>query len=69
MNLMKIFKDFSHFPDLKLNKLKFEIPGTDVVKRLRLVLSGRKLVNFIEDTIKILRIIIDTVNCLKIIRV
>ena len=69
MNLMKIFKYFSHFPDLKLNKLKFEIPGIDVVKRLQLVLSGRKLVNFIEDTIKILRIIIDTVNCLKIIRV
>ena len=56
VNLLEIFKQFSHFSSLKPNKPKFEIAGTGVPKGVKVALCGMRCVNVQEDTIKVLKI-------------
>ena len=55
INLLGIFKHFSHFSSLKPNKWICEIPGIGVLKGLEVTLCGMRCVNLQED-IKLLRI-------------
>ena len=56
INLLEIFKHFSHFSGLKPNKSKCEIAGIGVLKGVKVALCGMRCVNLHEDAIKILRI-------------
>ena len=56
INLLEIFKLFSHFSGLKSNKSKFEIAGVGVLKGVKVTLCGMACVNQHENTIKILGI-------------
>ena len=54
INLLEIFKHFSHFSGLKPKKLNSEIVGIGVLKKVKVALCGMRCVNLYEDTIKIL---------------
>lgn len=54
INLLQIFKYFSHFPGLKPNKSKIEIAGIGVLKGVKVALCCMRCVNLHEDTNKTL---------------
>ena len=56
INLLEIFKHYSHFSRLKSNRSKCEIAGIGVLKGIKVALCGIRCVNLHEDTIKILGI-------------
>ena len=56
INLLEIFKHFSHFSGLTSNKSECEIAVIGVLKGLKVALCGMRCVNLHEDTIKILGI-------------
>ena len=53
INLLDIFRHFSQFSSLKLNRSKCEIAGIGVLKGVEVTLCGMRCVNLLEDTFKI----------------
>ena len=56
VNILEIFKRFSHFSVLKTNKSKCEIAGIGVLKGAKVALCDIRCENLHGDTIKILGI-------------
>ena len=54
INLLEIFKHFSHFSGLRPDKSKCEIASIRVLKGVKVALCGMRCVDLHEGTIKIL---------------
>ena len=58
--MIKVFDQFSRFSGVKPNKLKCEVAGISILKRVKMALCGMKNINLSPDSIKILGFLITT---------